>query len=114
MKSKHNPADHASRGIHPSNKEKVNSWLHGPCYLWEPRECWPTFECAFEAIIEDPEVVQEVAVRAVSVEENALLEVAERVSSWGKLRRVVAWVLRFLKNCKESGGVSRERKKVGS
>ena len=112
VKSKYNPADHASRGIHPGSKEKVGGWLQGPYYLWERRESWQVFEGAPETIADDPEVIEEVAVRAMKIEENVLLNAAEKVSSWVRYKRVVAWASRFVENCKVSKNLSLKEKKI--
>ena len=39
---KDNPADYVSRGISMGNREKIEQWIHGPKFLWEPEDTWNT------------------------------------------------------------------------
>ena len=40
VETKENPADLASRGISPKDKEKVDIWMYGPHFLREKDESW--------------------------------------------------------------------------
>ena len=41
VRSEVNPADYASRGIQPSETEKLECWRRGPEFLWQPMDQWP-------------------------------------------------------------------------
>ena len=101
VETKDNPADYASRGISPTNKEKVDMWVNGPLFLREKDESWRNRNIDAEELDDDVEVK---VVHAVRVKENmrSVLEILEeRVSSWNRMRRVVAWIIRFAAACKE-------------
>lgn len=42
MRFELNPADYASRGIKPSEAEKLDRWSRGPALLWKDVAEWPT------------------------------------------------------------------------
>ena len=46
IESENNPADLATRGISPTEVDKLHTWFHGPSFLWKPENHWdkkPTF-----------------------------------------------------------------------
>ena len=95
--SRSNPADDASRGISPSNQEKVNRWLNSPGFLWLDKSKWTTH--GNKDIPEDdqdnPEVKTILSVHITSaVNEGVMLTVQSRISSCSKLLRVTTWVMR--------------------
>ncbi|XP_074100580.1 uncharacterized protein LOC141528434 [Cotesia typhae] len=42
--TKDNPADLVSRGVLPADFTSMNIWKHGPSWLREPAEKWPTYQ----------------------------------------------------------------------
>ena len=91
-----NPADIASRGLKPSNSDALQVWLNGPEFLREDKANWP----------QNPEMLPELDASEVkqtiyfTVGEPAVVdELIERYSSWHKLQRAMAWILRFKQYC---------------
>ena len=41
VRSEFNPADYASRGIQPSETDKLEQWKRGPEFLWKSTDEWP-------------------------------------------------------------------------
>ena len=99
-----NPADFPSRAKAPPNILSSSCWWEGPDYLKFPFEEWPRqINIGIEGYKTDEERVQvPVTVSLVSEvsEERNILNVVDiqRYSSLVKLRRTVAWVMRFVSN----------------
>ena len=99
-----NPADFPSRAKAPPNILSSCCWWEGPDYLKFPFEEWPRqINIGIEGYKTDEERVQvPVTVPLVSEvsEERNILNVVDiqRYSSLVKLRRTVAWVMRFVSN----------------
>lgn len=97
-----NPADCASRGISPQTLIDHPLWWHGPSWLaQEPIETPPQPTLAHNA--RDEDVVKEAKlVAAVTVEQPPWL--LQRYSTYNKLKRCVAWILRFVTNARTTIG----------
>ena len=105
MKSELNPADHASRGIRASETSKLERWKRGPEFLWKSSEEWPTQPRDLaEGLDENDEGVKKdkVIVCGASMEEEFWSQLLRRFSSWEKLRRVVAWLIRVFRRPEQS------------
>lgn len=90
-----NPADDLSR-IKKGNGEDT-LWSLGPEFLWQTEENWPQQPSDVASIPKDDPEVKRTAF-AISTEEcYSLSDVFERVSSWHRLKKSVAWMLRFMK-----------------
>ena len=93
-------ADLASRGFRPDETNKLNQWLHGPEFLWNPRSEWPSDREMSEDnmnISDDTEVKK--CTNTVLIKTSTLLdEMISQYSSFMKLRRVVGWILMFIKS----------------
>ena len=95
--TKDNPSDFASRGMSPSDSEKVDVWLNGPHFLREKEEWWRDANTDIEVKEDDMEVKRSIKVHAVCAKERSVLEILEeRISSWNKMKRVIAWIYRFV------------------
>jgi hypothetical protein len=97
-----NPADDASRGISAEELLSGGRWLHGPDFLWSSPTNWPTQPAAIPQISDqDPEVKKSKAIVCAVVAEppkaDMFDDLMNRYSSWNKLKRVWAWILRFKK-----------------
>ncbi|XP_076660409.1 uncharacterized protein LOC143363756, partial [Halictus rubicundus] len=90
--SEDNPADCASRGIHVPQFVNHSLWWHGPRWLKSPSTSWPCETTPLKATTEERIPV---ALHAVTVPEP--WDLATRFSSWPKLLRVTAYILRFIK-----------------
>ena len=97
VRSELNPADDASRGC------QTERWLKGPGFLWKNPSEWPQ-RPEIKLEVSDPEVKTGTHEAVCSVthsgEEQAkdgvspVLKLAEHFSSWYRLQRAVAWLLR--------------------
>ena len=70
----------------------------GPEYLWKPEHMWPMQTEAFNDVPDgDPEVKMDVKVCMSSLGKQScpLLEYFQKCSSWIRLKKVVAWLLRY-------------------
>lgn len=91
-----NPADLASRGVYPDEVQSLSLWWEGPSFLKFPVEQWPTQQSG------DMQAnLPEIRAHAIHVDvpKTNLIEF-ERYSSFAKLRRIFAYVCRFISNCK--------------
>ena len=80
---------------------KVKRWFHGPDFLWQRQESWDLFDDTAVADLEDddPEIKKDntVKVNFISTNSDILTCLEERISSWSKMKRVFAYVLKFIK-----------------
>ena len=90
-----NPADDASRDV---SAVSLQRWIHGPEFLIQPSEEWPQRPADMSNTVpdDDPEVKKDSTVHMTKVSAPDLMqEIIERFSSWDRLKRTVAWVLRY-------------------
>lgn len=92
-----NPADSASRGLRVDVFIKNITWLSGPEYLLHPEQDWPVNPDQSKLLPDDPEVKVSVLVNAVhcSEQEDVTSRLINHFSSWTRLRKSVAWILRL-------------------
>ena len=91
----HNSADDVSRGI--SVKELSQRWQHGPEFLYLPEEEWPEKPSISNADNVECECLKTQVSSTAAKEEEDVID-CERFSSWRRLVRVTANVLRFIQN----------------
>ena len=98
-RGKENPADLLTRGISAREMTNSNMWLHGPAWLNEsqPRSDEEIPDWTRE---EEDEDARETVLVMTPVEGTKNLLEYDRFSDFGKLVRVVTWVLRFTTNCR--------------
>ena len=100
--TKTNPADYCSRGLSPKETEKMKKWFQGPSFLWQREDEWKKEEAITEYLPEDEELKKTVKVNRTVVELPSIIEILElRVSRWLRMKRIIAWVLRFIGNCRK-------------
>ena len=92
-----NPADILSRGILDPEKLAGN-WFEGPEFLLEDEENWPNTDVK-QLATDDPEVKRKAVLVGMGIEKSKEIDIT-RFSTWMRLRRVMAWVMRFLRNCR--------------
>ena len=85
-----NPADLASRGIHPNDEQRLQFWLQGPAFLRENTQYTRLFE-------EPSEQNADLEIRAacaneVAVDLNVLIN---HYSSLPRLQRAVVWLIKL-------------------
>ena len=107
--SKLNPADFATRGISAELFSHSRAWLQGPHFLWKTDDLWP----AGPPVL--PEMPSEFCVPKVrfskqnssfatttlstqTIDCYPFNELIKQCSSLLKLKRIVAWLLRFKQN----------------
>ena len=107
--SESNPADICSRGVVSpidllnNNKNELISWYNGPNFLWSNAE---TTRNELEEITELPETNEEIKRSRCFLNKVQKFDISinfERISNWKKLIRVIAYVNRFIRNCKLNG-----------
>ena len=95
-----NPADSASRGLYPQELADYDLWWNGPSWLFQLRSDWP----ATPTLADKPEPSEEKAssegLGLISLAVITDLPLLERVSNYRTLRRVTAWIRRFINNCR--------------
>ncbi|KAL9961074.1 hypothetical protein ACROYT_G029955 [Oculina patagonica] len=101
-------ADDASRGLKPKRLSSQHRWWKGPEYLWQSENNWPKTEIG-EVPHDDPEVRNEAQIHSIRtvnphvrvhsdarcVSKLTVYEMISHYSSWFKLQRYVAWLVRF-------------------
>ena len=99
-----NPADDASRGVSADSLER---WIQGPEFLRQSNETWPKRPAEMNASVDDadPEVKRSIVCANHGFDPDLMARITNRYSSWTRLRRVVAWMLRYKAN------LLRQRKK---
>ncbi len=113
VSSEANPADDASRGLTVSSVIKKNRWINGPDFLWQHESSWPAQPTTVKEIPDDdPEIKREI--QAHFVVSNAGIDSMNQLfgnfSSWSRLKKIIAWVLRYRERLKASC----KRRKRGS
>lgn len=97
VKGSDNPADYVSRGMLPEDFVANSMWKCGPAWLLKNEEKWP------KQLILEPVSDELLEKRKTILLTHPILpEVSlyERYSSYWKLIRVTAYVLRFIKRCR--------------
>ena len=101
-----NPADHASRGIAATDTEKVNRWLNGSDFLWQPEETWNIPEVE-EIPDDDPELLSKKVMNCNATRVNGdkqapLLATFEKLySCWFHILIVLGTMLKFIAKCRK-------------
>eukprot|EP00057_Strongylocentrotus_purpuratus_P028999 XP_011683473.1 PREDICTED: uncharacterized protein LOC100891682 [Strongylocentrotus purpuratus] len=100
--SKSNPADDVSRGLTAEELKTNQRWVHGPKFLLQGKENWPTDPFIVGELSDtDPEIkLPKEDTSSFSTEtgnEKALDRMINHYSSWFKLKRAVCWMWRFIK-----------------
>lgn len=99
---KDNPADCISRGLTPSQLVAHPLWLKGP--PWASRDIaeWPiqSFNPNHNSDVPEAKIVVLAAVESVK---PLLYILAQKISQWPKLLRIVTYVLRFAKKLRTRG-----------
>ncbi|XP_035918786.1 uncharacterized protein LOC118517032 [Anopheles stephensi] len=102
-----NPADDISRGLRPEELLQCERWWQGPRWLSYGQEEWPVEPVLAkenETDIEERLAVSKIVITSTTCDFSNIL--FARYSSYGKLRRVVAYCLRILSNLRASKSTS--------
>ena len=122
IRSKSNPADALTRGIKP---EDLKSWLEGPVFLRQPESEWPRFQDTPESKTEDAaetkkekkptkkkdarvdhsEISEVHSAETKKTADNSILsQLLESCSTFKKIRKTLAFVLRFIQRALKKSG----------
>lgn len=96
-----NPSDICSRGATPSALLSTPEWLNGPSWLFS--EQWPVRSIDEFRDDNPPElktVNESKAMVSTEGTSNLIYKLTEQYSSYTKLVNVVAWIQKFIKNCR--------------
>ena len=95
--SKQNPADYASRGVPIRKFLELQDWNNGPSFLHEPKTFWPKLEdiSDMDENNNDLEVCKEKKTLAVKTEPEGIGLIVSNTSSWHRLKRKIAWLLKI-------------------
>ncbi|XP_053377557.1 uncharacterized protein LOC123564742 [Mercenaria mercenaria] len=115
--TKENPADLASRGVHPHETDKLSTWLRGPEFLQSDSSHWPGTPGLVTIDVNDTELKAEVSTHVTQGKcDKRINDLLGKYSDWNKLQRAVAYILMFKQyffqrnsRSKESSGTSVKR-----
>ena len=110
VQSKNNPADEASRGVNPK-KWKNSSWFEGPKFLWKrelpsgkvnetqlnSKQVLNEIDNIFKVTFKETDI-NSVNPLTVCVKKPWYETLVEKVSRWQKLKRIVAYVMLFVRS----------------
>ena len=99
--TKKNPADCSSRGIDVANDQAVRKWFRGPSFLWKPEAELTIQDKKGRILQNDPEIKKCLQINYISTGNDILEALESRISSWYKMKRVVAMLLRYKKLLKK-------------
>ncbi|XP_039501009.1 uncharacterized protein LOC120457529 [Drosophila santomea] len=91
-----NPADCATRGLPPSQIPDI--WWHGPSWLCKPHNIWPNTQSQLLNPEERDLEAKSIKIRAFTTLSDTKDSIIDRFSSYTKLLRVTAYMLRFCHN----------------
>ena len=101
VRSEDNPADPASRGLYPSDLTDCNLWWNGPDWLYLDESEWPqTPDLPPNPV---PDEVKVISMHTSTI--SPYLPILDRISNFNHLKRITAWIIRFVQNCKCHEGV---------
>ncbi|XP_070855513.1 uncharacterized protein [Drosophila suzukii] len=91
-----NPADSATRGLSPSEISIFDLWWHGPSWLRQHSSEWPDTEVPNIKFDEQSLEAKSLQIRLHTTQVD--INLIERLSTYTKLVRVIAYILRFCHN----------------
>lgn len=118
-----NPADNPSRGMTAGELVAEKRWWKGPEFLYKPEGEWPedndTYSDngnALEETVRNPAITTHALITTSQVQLIGVHQIidATRYSSWKKLLRVTAYVLRFVKKANVKRSLELEAEEIRS
>ena len=110
-----NPADIPSRGMSASELVSEKRWWNGPEFLCKDEKGWPQEdknqsdnENAWNEIIQNPATTTHALISSTQMTKIGVHQIIDvnRYSSWKKLLRVTAYVLRFIRRSRKDNGLA--------
>lgn len=99
IRSEQNPADVVSRGAFPEELKTNIIWWNGPEWLSHDINIWPVSYVNLNPM----ELPERKSINLVTQQSSKQeLPIFTKFSNYKKFERVVAWILRFIKNCRKS------------
>ncbi|XP_044574008.1 uncharacterized protein LOC123258200 [Drosophila ananassae] len=95
-----NGADDATRSQSKADLSPESRWLSGPAFLRQPASGWPSPEEGTEHVPDAPDE-EEMSSEFALVASNEFVIPFQRFSSFSRLVRTTAWVLRFARRCRK-------------
>ena len=108
-----NPGDDLSRGLSAEILLDRERWIKGAQFLWMRMEVWPRNPTMLDSIPDtDPEVKQEANSFMSSAKEpfGPLAKYFQHTSSWYRLKKSVAWFLRYCEKLQSASKGEKPRK----
>ena len=109
--SKDNPADDASKGMKIEPLFQNGRWMNGLEFLGKEENHWPQMITVPQMKDNDPEVRKETCAYTTATTDDVLGSLIENYSTWWKLLRAIAWLIRF-KNFLRNKSTSNEHLSV--
>ena len=109
-----NPADIPSRGMSANELVSEKRWWNGPEFLCKDEKEWPQEdnsqsdnENAWKEIIQNPATTTHALISSTQMTKIGVHQIIDvnRYSSWKKLLRVTAYVLRFIRRSRKDNGL---------
>ena len=97
--TKENTADDVSRGLNATRENSSSRWFQGPRFLWQEDKIWEKQTVYEELSEDDPEIKKDIKVCAIIKNKNIIDHLSEKVSSWSKMKRIIAIALCYKKGC---------------
>ena len=95
VSGRENPADCASRGLFPSELLQHSLWWNGPEWLKLRSSMLPS---RLDVSRAEEQCEEEISLHTVTVEKVPIISISQ-YSSYTCLKRITAWVFRFIENC---------------
>ena len=80
---------------------RVKGWFRGPEFLWKPVSTWQNKVEHYEVDGDDKEV-KIIKINSVQILSNILSTLESRISSWKKMKGVMAYVMLFINKLKQN------------
>ncbi|XP_054085566.1 uncharacterized protein LOC128921580 [Zeugodacus cucurbitae] len=96
ISSRENVADEATRPSATFDIRPTSRWLNGPSFLKEAEHAWPATEKTPDFVHESEELRPKFAMLTT---QSCVIDIA-RFSNLTKLKRSVAWIIRFINKCR--------------
>ena len=97
-----NPADEASRGVSADSLER---WINGPSFLTQSDDEWPQQPAELDDPREEEMEFKKAKVCAsTTIPQPPAIsdQLFKRFSSWDRLKKIIAWILRYKANLRKS------------